>query len=139
MAGVLAPEALVEGMLGALGVLVQGLRCALVAFFAEPGFEQAEGIIPECVDLNGFPSAWCHDPVFDLRVHPRELVTFGTLTQERVLRIDANAEAGAADMALDDFDELGKDEAEGGAVVGAFQITVDRVKKPERRVRGMVE
>ena len=108
-------------------------------FLGEPVFEQAQGVVPERVDLDRLAAARRHHPVADLGVHPGELVAFGALAQQAVGGIDADAEARAAQVVLDDVQQLRQEQLEGGPVAGDLEVAVDGVEEPERRVGGVVE
>ena len=67
-----------------------------------PVGHEAQRVVLECVDLDGFAATRRDDPVTDLRVHPRELIALRALMQETVFGIDADAEARALQVMLDD-------------------------------------
>ncbi len=71
-----------------------------LAFLAEPVFEQAQRIVPERVDFDGFAAARGDDPAVHFRIHPGELIALRALAQQAVRGIDADAEARAAQMVL---------------------------------------
>ena len=70
---IVVPKALVEGIPGASGVVGAGGGGAFLIFLAQPGFEQAERIIPKRVDFDGLAPARGDYPVVHLCVHPGEL------------------------------------------------------------------
>ena len=83
------PEALVEGRVGLLRMLGQAL-CGLVSLlFAYPAFEQAQGVIPEGIDLDRFAAPRRHHPITDFGIHPGQLIALLPLAQQAILRIDA--------------------------------------------------
>jgi len=42
-------------------------------------------------------------------------------------------------MVFDDLYELGKDQRERGAILRHLEISIQRMKEPERRISGMIE
>ena len=77
----LVPEAAVERVAHPRGRRVESQAVAAVAQSAVPVGEQAQGVVPESIDLDGFAAPRCDDPVVDLRVHPGQLKPRGALPQ----------------------------------------------------------
>jgi hypothetical protein len=59
-----------------------------ITFLAQPAGQQHQGVEPQRVDLDRLAAPRRDDPVFDLSVHPRQLIAFGALAQEAVGGID---------------------------------------------------
>ena len=90
-------------MLRVLGQVVCGLISLLLA---HPAFEQAQGVIPQGVDLHRLAASWRHHPIADFGVHPGQLVALLPLGQEAIVCIDVNAKVCAAQVALDNVEEF---------------------------------
>jgi hypothetical protein len=102
------PEAAIERVTHLRRHCVEAHAVAAAADAAVPIGEQAERVVPECIDLNGFAAPRRDYPIANLGVHPRELESGCALAQQAVMLIHADAEARAAEVALDDLDELGQ-------------------------------
>ena len=76
----------------------------VVPALAHPALEQAERVVPERVDLDRLAAPRRHHPAVALGVHPGELVALGALAEQAVRRVDADAEARAAQVVVDDVD-----------------------------------
>ena len=74
----------------------------------------------------------------DLGVHPGELVVFLPLSQQAIVGIDADTETRTLQMMRDDVGQFRQQLAQKFAIGSYFEITLQRVKKPQRRVRGMI-
>ena len=107
--------------------------------YSVPVGEQAQRVVPQRVDLDGFAAPRRDDPVADLRVHPGELKARSALAQQAVVRIDADAESRAGDVALDDVDELRQKRVQQRTVARRREITIERVEQPQRRVGRVVQ
>ena len=107
--------------------------------FLTPIGEQAQRVVPERVDLDGFTAPRRHDPVADLGIHPGQLKARSALPQQAVVRIDADAEPRAGEVVLDDIDELRQQRVEQRAVARRREITIERVEQPQRRVGRVVQ
>jgi hypothetical protein len=90
-------------------VFRQALGGLLPLLFADPRLEQAQGVVPESIDLDGFAASRRHHPVIHLGIHPRQLVAFLTLPEQAILDIDADIEMRATPMVFDDIQKFGKD------------------------------
>ena len=75
VAALCGPEAAVERFARARDVFGERPRGFLAALLAQPALEQAQRIVPERVDLDGFSAARRHHPAIHLRVHPGELIS----------------------------------------------------------------
>ena len=95
---------------------------AVLAAVAHPVFEEPEGVVPERVDLHRLTAPGRDDPVVHLGVHPGELVALGTLAQQAVRGIDADAEPGAAQVVIDDVEEDRQEMVEGLPVAGGVEV-----------------
>ena len=81
------PKTLIERLVHAIGARMRSsARRCLAAQRHEPSLEQAKRVVPERVDLDRLAAPRRHDPAVDLGVHPRELIAFGALPQQAVLR-----------------------------------------------------
>src|ERR1700737_2272721 len=116
-------------------VLVRG---RFVTYLPQPLREQLERIVPKRIDLDRLTAARCHNPIAHLRVHPGEGIAFFALREQTVGWIDMNIELRATQMAFDDVDQRRQEQFESGAIVRRFQITVERMKEPKRRVGGVI-
>ena len=116
-------------------------RGRLVALLlAYPALEQAQRVVPERIDLHGLAAPRRHHPVADLGVHPGELIAVLALAQQAVVRIDADAEARAAQMVLDDVAQLGQQQLAACARSSVYvEVAVERVEEPERGVGGVIQ
>ena len=128
------PEALVEGRPAPLGNGGVFLGHAVAVLFAHPAFDQLQGVVPECIDFHGFAAVRRDNPISDFCIHPGELISRDAPVWQPVLRVDADVEAGAADMMLDDVPQDREDVPQRGPVAAGLKVTVNRVKVPERRV-----
>src|SRR5262245_57004777 len=81
-----------------------GYRSGSVGAFyaAEPAVEQAQRVVEQRVDLDGLSAPRRDDVAIYLGVHPGERVARSALTKQAVGRIDADAEASAAHVVVDD-------------------------------------
>src|SRR5271154_3076373 len=131
IAAALVPEAFLEGTAATVGVLLHFSGLVFVTRLIEPGFQEAKRVIPERVDLHRLPAARGDDPVANFGIHPRELVTFGALTQQTVGGIDANAEVGALQMVFGNFDELRQNLRKKKLIVAERKIAGQGVKEPQ--------
>jgi hypothetical protein len=110
-----------------------------LVLFATPLFEQAEGVVPKGVDLDGFSAAGRYDPIADFCVHPVELITFLAFVKEAVFRIHTNAEFSAPQMMFDNVAQYREQCGKSLAIVSSLQVTMQGLEKPEGGVRGVVE
>src|SRR5206468_4498716 len=102
----LIPKALVERLVNACRKFAVLMSIRFAQFFANPYFHQTKRVVPERIDLHGFSAAGCDHPVAHFGIHPSKLVAFFTLAQQSIRRIDTDSKAYAANMVLDDVDEL---------------------------------
>ena len=75
----------------------------------------------------------------DLRVHPRELIALGALRKQSVRRIDVDVEARAAEMVVDDVEQLRQQHAQRLAIVRRVDVAPDGVEEPQRRVGRVIQ
>src|SRR4029453_11427872 len=100
-AGLLAPEAAVEGLACAIGALAHLGGAHRVAALGEPALHQAQRVVPEGVDLDRLAAPGCHPPVARLGVHPGELIARRALTEKAVGAVHPDSERRAADVVID--------------------------------------
>src|SRR2546425_702521 len=133
------PEPGVEGRPCLLCVLGQ-VACGLVSLLlAHPLCEQAQGVIPEGVDLHGLATSWRHHPIAYFGVHPGQLEALLPLLQEAIVWIDVNAKMRAAQVVLDNVQQCREDQPEGGTILCHLEVAVDGMEEPECRVSGMIQ
>src|SRR5262249_31399640 len=71
--------------------------CAFpITTLVHPFLHQAQGVVPEGVDLDGFAAPRCDDQIADLRIHPGQLISRRALNKQTIDRIDSDAEASPA-------------------------------------------
>ena len=107
---------------------------------AQPAFQQAQGVVPQGVDLDRLAAPRRHDPVADLGVHPGQLIACRALSQQAVAGVHADAEVRAPQMMLDDVAAASAAAAEacrGRSVT--VEITIEGVEEPERGVGRVIE
>jgi len=102
----LVPEAAIERVARLRRRCIEAHAITTATHAAVPVGEQAQRVVPEGIDLHRFAAPRCDHPIADLGVHPRELESGRALAQQAVVPIDADAEARAGEVALDDLDEL---------------------------------
>jgi len=78
------------------------LRGRVVADFAQPIREQAEGVVPKRIDLHCLSSARSDDPIVHLRIHPRKLILVLALREQAVVWINVNIIFRAVQMMFGD-------------------------------------
>src|SRR5262249_41159245 len=122
--------------LGQLGHLLRSV--ALIAVI-QPRMEQSEGVVPQRINLHCLAAPWGHYPVADLGVHPGKLIARGTLAEQAVLWVNADAKVRAPDMMPDDIDELRQQESECLPVACEGHVAGDGMEEPERRVGRVIE
>ena len=116
------------------------VACGLVSLLlAHPLCEQAQGVIPEGVDLHGLATSWRHHPIAYFGVHPGQLVALLPLLQEAILWIDVNAKVRTAQVVRDNVQQCREDQREGGTILGHLEVAVDGMEEPECRVSGMIQ
>ena len=106
IAAVVIPEPGVERRVRRLGHCVSGgvdpvycssrTHCAVIC----------SALYHKGIDLDRLAAPRRHHPIADLGIHPGKLIAFGPLPQQAILRIDADPEAGALPVMLDDIDQL---------------------------------
>ena len=64
-------------------------------------FDKAQGVVPQCVDLYRLAVAWCHDPIANLGIHPRELRRGVAGPQESVCWVHSYVVVGSSGVAFD--------------------------------------
>ena len=104
----------------------------------KPILEQHQSVVPERVDLHRLSAARRHHPIVHLGVHPGELVSFGTCSQQTVRGIHADTEARAAQMMVDDIDQLRQRPSAELTDRRRFRIAIHRVEEPQRRVGSVI-
>ncbi|OQA05085.1 MAG: hypothetical protein BWY66_02730 [bacterium ADurb.Bin374] len=93
---------------------------------------QAKGVVPECVDLDGFPVTGRDDEVIDFRVHPGELDKLVAGKDEAVVVVHPDVISRAGDECLDDrLHRCEKMLSDKIIIFGIFEKTVDGMEKPE--------
>ncbi len=121
-----------------LGLLGKG-QAAILAGYALPAFQKANGVIPQGIDLDGFSATGRDHPISHLRVHPRQLIAGLSLGQQAVGWIDMDPEPGAADVMVEDVAQDGEQMGERVFVAGDVEIAFDGVEIPKRRVGGVIQ
>src|SRR5881409_2766570 len=101
----------------------------------DPAFHQTERIVPEGVDFDCLSASGSYDPVADLRIHPGKLITFFALLQQAVGWIQPDTESSAANIMLDDVDQLRKQKLQRVAVTGCREISFNGMKVPQGGIR----
>src|SRR5205823_11896892 len=101
--------------------------------------EQFKRVVPKGINLDRFAASRGYHPVAHFRIHPGELITFHPLREKAVARIDMNVEASAPQMILRDVDQDRQQQVQSGPIVGVMEVTTKGVKKPQSRVRSMIE
>src|SRR5207253_5167491 len=96
-------------------------------------------VIPKGIDFNRFAASRSYHPIAHLSVHPGKLIAFAALREETVARIDMNVEASAPQMILRDVDQDRQQQVQSGPIVGVMEVTTKGLKKPQSRVRSMIE
>src|SRR5436309_8725871 len=96
-------------------------------------------VVPKGVDFDCLSASGSDDPVADLRIHPGKLVTFFPLLQQAVGWIQPYTEASAANMMLDDVDQLRNQQLQRVAVTGCRQISFNGMKVPHGGIRRAVQ
>ena len=139
VAAVVVPEALVERRPRGRCMLPELAAGSLTLLLRDPAGQQAERVVPEGVDLDGLATARRHDPVVHLGIHPGELIPLGALAEQPISGIDADAEARAAQVVVDDVAQDREQQLERRTVVGRDEVAVERVEEPERRVGRVIE
>src|SRR5881397_329373 len=110
-----------------------------IPFLTTPSCKYLECIIPKRINLDRFAATRRYHPVAHLRIHPRELITFGALREQAVAWIDMNVEASTPQMMLGDIDQDRQQQVQSGPIIGVMQVTTKRVKKPQSRVGGVIK
>src|SRR5690242_7552729 len=105
----------------------------------QPRFQKPQGVVPKGIDFDRLASPRRDNPVTDLGVHPGELISLLSLAQEAVARIDADAEARAAAMMLDNVEQRWQKQTQGDEILGVSKIAVQGVEKPQRGIGGVVQ
>ena len=134
------PEALVERLLARDRRAPARSSWSSVAELADPPVQQAQRVVPERVDLHGLAAPRRHDPVVDLRVHPRELIarrrpaSAGRRRDRRRCRT-----ACPRDDAVTMSVSLGSELADRVRIARHRQVAVHGVEEPQRRVGRVIE
>src|SRR5262249_34939497 len=92
------PEAAVKSTPRLLPVLGGGPGRLVSLFLAQPTLEQAEGVVPQRVDLDRLAAPRGHHPIAALRIHPRQLIPFLPLAEQPVGRVNADPKVCAAQV-----------------------------------------
>src|SRR5437773_5469906 len=96
-------------------------------------------VVPEGVDFDCLSASGSYDPVADLRIHPGKLITFFALLQQAVGWIQPDTESSAANLMLDDVDQLRKQKLQRVAVTGCREISFNGMKVPQGGIRRVVQ
>src|SRR5688572_19137760 len=125
-----APKFFIERVFSFVGPSAYVARLLLIVFFRDPFLQKPKGVVPECIDFNGLAATRSDNPIANFRIHPRQLVSFFALTQQRVVGIDPDAEQSSTDVRLEYLNEFREEESKSPAVAGGLNIAFDRVKEP---------
>src|SRR5262249_45241816 len=106
---------------------------------AYPAFQQAQGVIPERIDLHCLAPPWRDHPIADLGVHPGQLIALLPLAQQTILWIHPNAEVRAAQMVLDNVEQLRNHESERSLISRYVEIAIQGMEKPQGGIGRMIE
>src|SRR2546423_2100472 len=97
-------------------------------------FQQFQGIVPEAIYLDRFSASRCDHPIIHLRIHPRQLITRRTLAKQSIRRIYLYSETCPTQMMFHNIDELWENRSQRAVVVRKLNVTIQGMKKPQRRV-----
>src|SRR5690349_5268100 len=124
-AGLRVPELSVEAVFRVLGKLVQKHLRSRVAELVRKIAQNAERVVPERLNLDGFARPGSNNPVADLSVHPGELDA-GFTTRQKAIAVETNAITSTSSMPLDDFLQLRiKSRTDKVVIAGVLQVGPD--------------
>src|SRR5260370_16294400 len=126
-------------MAATLRVLPHFAGLLRLSLLLQPLLHVTERVVPQRINFHRFASARRDHPLFNLRVHPCELVSFRTLPQQSVIGIYTDSEIRAAQVVLDDRLQLRKYLWKKNLVARSRQISGDSMKKPQRCIGRVVQ
>ena len=98
----------------------------------------AQGVVPQGVDLDRFAAARCHHPLAHPGVHPGELDTRLTGAQQAVSGVHADAIARAPDMPVDDRRQHREHARQRRTVARGLEVGAPGLQVPERGIHTVV-
>src|SRR5580704_6733237 len=133
------PETLLKRIVGPAGMFRNRVGSLLTLVIPQPIPQIAQRVVPQRINLNCFAAPRSDYPIVYLRIHPGQLISRCSLSQESVMGVYPDAKARSADVVVDDLLQQRQYLRQQQLISGCRDVSGNRVKKPQSCVGGVIQ